>query len=212
MKLSYLAQQTRPDIAFAVNILAKFQIDAREHDKKALERILRYVRGTWDFGIHYVHTGKPATLITNNLRILNDAWHQWKVTPEGYADASYTQEIGRKSRNGYCFMMCGGAIDWFSKQQTVVALSSTEAEYISLSEAVKNALWYKHLLCELGFTINDPTLIHQDNQSTIAIAMNPINHKNVKHIDTKVHFLRDHLKKQDVRIAYCPTEEWLQIF
>src|ERR1700752_1446474 len=103
--------------------------------------------------------------------------------------------------------MCGAVIDWFCKQQPVVALSSTEAEYYALGEAVKNALWFRHLLGESGFTINDPTLIHQDNQSTIAIALNPINHRNVKHINVRRHFLRDHLKRNDVTLAYCPTED-----
>jgi hypothetical protein len=60
---------------------------------------------------------------------------------------------------------------------------------------------------EIDLTLNDPTEVHQDNKSTMAIAMNPIQHQRVKHMDVKVHFLRDHLDKQDVKLVYCPTED-----
>jgi hypothetical protein len=204
MKLAYLANQTRPDIAFTVNTLSQYQTDCREHDWKAVVHAVRYLRGTTDHGLFYTLESNPfATLHTNDTNFLDDT----TFIPEAYADASYAQEHGRKSRSGHVFMMAGAAITWFCKKQPVVALSSTEAEYYALSEAVKEALWLRQMLNEIEFRMNDPTVVHQDNLSTIAIAMNPIQHQRVKHMDVKVHFLRDHLDKKDVTLLYCPTED-----
>lgn len=204
MKLSYLAQQTRPDIIYAVNTLAQYQTDCREHEWKALMRICRYLKRTWDYGLYFSKDNNPlACLVTNDDNFLDDmAWY-----PLAYADASYARERDRKSRSGHVFLMRGAAVSWFCKKQPVVALSSTEAEYYALSEAVKEALWVRQLLTEVGFTLNDPVTIHQDNLSTIAIATNPIQHQRVKHMDVKVHFLRDHLDRQDIQLTFCPTKE-----
>ena len=130
-------------------------------------------------------------------------------TPKSYANASYAEEEGRKSRSGHVFMMANAAVTWYCKKQPVVALSSTEAEYYALSEAVKEALWIRQLLKEIGVPLNDPTTVHQDNLSTMAIALNPIQHQRVKHMDVKVHFLRDHLDKNDVKMLYCPTDDMI---
>jgi hypothetical protein len=105
-------------------------------------------------------------------------------------------------------MIGGAAVTWLCKKQGPVALSSTEAEYYALSETVKEALWIRQLMQELGFTSEKPTTIMEDNQSTIAIALNPINHQRTEHIDTRVHFIRDVVKREDVQIVYCPTQNW----
>ncbi|TPX42459.1 DNA-directed DNA polymerase, partial [Chytriomyces confervae] len=205
MKLSYLATQTRPDLSFTVNTLAQHQLDCREHDWKALLRALRYLKGTHDLGLYYRPECNPiATLHTSDKDFLDD--FKW-FYPHAHADASYAQEAGRKSRSGHVFLMAGAAVTWYCKKQPVVALSSTEAEYYSLSEAVKEALWIRQMLREVDFPLNDATVVHQDNLSTMAIALNPIQHQRVKHMDVKVHFLRDHLDKEDVTMVHCPTED-----
>ena len=201
MKLSYLAQQTRPDIAFTVNTLAQYQIEPRECHWKAIVHLLRYIRGTYDLGLYYHRNSSPMAIFTNSQNILEQ-----NDSPLGYADASYAEESDRKSRSAYVFMFCGAAILWYSKKQSVVALSSTEAEYYALGECVKEALWLRNLLEELSIRIDGPTKIMEDNQSTIAIANNPIHHQRVKHLDVKSHFLRDHITKGDVELVYCPTE------
>jgi hypothetical protein len=197
MKISYLAQQTRPDLMFAVYTLAQYQSVCTQHDMIALTRIMRYLRGTWDLGLTFTKdvSGKCIIMDQPDLR------------PEVYADASYAQEEGRKSRSGYVFLIAGAAVTWFSKNQPTVALSSTEAEYKALSDAVKEVLWIKMFIKELGLEgLNDVT-INQDNLSTIAIAKNPIGHARMKHVDVTYHFLRDHVEKQDVKLVYCPTED-----
>ena len=209
MKLAYLAQCTRPDLSFTVNTLAQFQNDCRVHDWKALEHAVRYANGTHYLGLVYIRNETQiATLHTNatSEEFLNaDAWGL--AIPVAYADASYAEEQGRKSRSGHVYMMAGAAVTWSCKKQPIVALSSTEAEYYSLSDVVKEALWMRQLLLEIGVPLNKPTLIHQDNLSTIAIAMNPIQHQRVKHMDVKVNFLHDHLQKEDIILTYCPTED-----
>jgi hypothetical protein len=195
MKLSWMANQTRPDLSYAVNTLAQYQRNCTETDWKAMLRILRYVRGTVDYGLYYQSSeGTSIDALTNE-------WH----LPEAYADASHAQEEGRKSRSGYVIKMAGAAVSWTTKNQPVVAISSTEAESYALSEAVKDVLWTRHVFAEVGDKINGPTIIHQDNRSTIAIAENPIQHQRVKHMDVRVHFLRDHLAKNEIKLVWCST-------
>jgi hypothetical protein len=202
MQLSYISNQTRPDISFAVNTLSQYQCDCREHDWNALMRIVQYVSGTFDHGLYYTNDTKPSAVMHVNRE-------EDKVIPEVFADASYAQEPGRKSRSGHVVIMSGAAVTWYCKKQPVVALSSTEAEYYALSESIKELLWIKQLLEEIGMTVNDPLTVHQDNQSTMAIAMNPIQHQRVKHMDVKAHFIRDHIDKKDVELIYCPTEDMI---
>jgi hypothetical protein len=201
MKLAYLSQQTRPDLCYTVNTLSQHQIDSREHDWKALIHVMKYLRGTIDIGLYYTKNCNPFATLHTNDDLSDDTW----FVPHAFADASHAQEVGRKSRSGHVIMMAGAAVSWFSKKQPVVSISSTEAEYYALSEAVKEILWVRQVFDEIGMPLNDPTVVHQDNQSTIAIAMNPIQHQRVKHIDVRVHFLRDHLDKGDVKLIWCPT-------
>jgi hypothetical protein len=180
---------------------------------------LRYLKDTHDYGLFFTNKDQThATLHTSEdypIAALNDSEKQnmhdecKKYIPTAYADASYAQDLGRKSRSGHVFMMAGAAVTWYCKKQPVVALSSTEAEFYALSEAVKESLWIRQLLNEIGLTLNDPTVVHQDNMSTMAIALNPIQHQRVKHIDVKVYFLRDHLDKRHVKLVYCPTEDMI---
>ena len=205
MRLSYMVQQTRPDMAYAVNTLAQYQVSPRECDWKALVHLLRYLRGTWDYGLYFNRPSDPIAVFTNmfNNQLVMDEY------PVGYADASYAEEHDRKSRSAFVFMFCGAAILWYSKKQPVVALSSTEAEYYALGSAVQEALWLRNLLAELSIAITGPTQIREDNKSAIAIATNPIHHQRVKHMDVKAHFLRDHLSKGDIELVYCPTEDMI---
>ena len=107
--------------------------------------------------------------------------------------ADWAGDVGtRRSTSGYAFLMNNGCISWRSKKQRTVALSSTEAEYMALTEATQEAVWLKALLCELGEMKNDDVVkIYEDNQSSIALAKNPEFHKRTKHIDIRYHFVRE---------------------
>ena len=204
MSLQYLAQNSRPDISFTVSYLAQYMEKPNDKDWDALMRILRYLRGTWDLGLYYHSSALPPMLHPSS-----DMMDEYLQTLEGFGDASHANEQGRKSRSGYCFILAGAAVSWYCKKQNVVALSSTEAEFIALSEAIKDALWYRHFFEELGWPLGTPVVVNQDNKSTIAVAMNPINHKMTKHIGTRVEFFRDHIKKNEIELIWCGTEDMI---
>jgi hypothetical protein len=199
-KLSYLALQTRPDIAYTVNVLAQFQIQPTMSDLKAAFRVLGYLRKTYNLGLYYQKKDIKLTVF-ESVTIPSD------LTPEGYADASYGTEKDRKSRSGYVFFLFGCAVHWMSKRQSTVTLSSTEAEFLALTEAIKEAVWMRQLLEELfGKQFSQPSTIHQDNQSTIAIALDPVHHQRVKHMDIKHYFIRQKLEEDIVKLVYCQSK------
>jgi len=210
-RVMYLAQQTRPDLLYTVNVLAQYQIAPTQDDLQAAFRMLLYLRKTYDWGLLYrksddrgitVFESEEITLPSKTTKgNLSD-----KAVPACYADASFAQEDDRKSRSGYLFMFLGCPVAWYSKKQATTSLSSTEAEINALIEGLKETIWFRNFLEELGFGITKPTTIHQDNKSVIAIAINPVHHSRVKHIEIKTHFIREHLDNQDVKLVYCPSE------
>ena len=105
-------------------------------------------------------------------------------------------------------MMNGGCISWRSKKQRTVALSSTEAEYMALSEATQEAVWLKVFLCELGEMAKDEAVkIYEDNQGSIALAKNPEFHKRTKHIDIRYHYVRELVEDKKVEVFYVSTDD-----
>ena len=103
--------------------------------------------------------------------------------------------------------MAGGAISWSSRIQSVVALSSTEAEYIAASRATQEAYWLRELLKELGHEQKTPTHLLCDNQGALALSKNPGNHSQTKHIVLRFHHIQEAVTKGDIKVEYCPTEE-----
>ena len=186
MQAAWVATQTRPDIAYTVNTLAQYMKNPNSSDMSALVYLFRYLRGTYDWGL--VFSCEPG-----------------EFSLKGFADASFAEEQGRKSRSGYSVFIDDCIISWFSKKQTIVALSSTEAEYVALSEIAKEILWMRELCKEVGQELKDATSILEDNKSAIAIANDPVHHGRVKHIQVKTHFFRDHLKKGHLKLEYVPT-------
>ena len=140
-----LAVSTRPDIAFAVNSLARFNSNPPNDHWKALKRVLRYLKGTSNVGILFKQDGSDKCI--------------------GYSDADWAGDTtDRKSTFGYIFMLSGGPISWSSKKQKCVALSTAEAEYVALSGAAQECLWLRQLEKELECSSDGPTLIYEDNQ------------------------------------------------
>ena len=182
---------TRPDIAFALSIVSRYCNNPDSTHVAAVTRILRYIKGTLHEGI--IFRGKQ-----NILELI------------GYTDADYdSAKDERKSTSGWLFCLGGGPISWSSKRQSVVALSSCEAEYIALNEAGKEAVWLQRILKELGLIkySPSPTLIHEDNQGTIALAENPEFHRRTKHIDIRYHWVRDAVIRKLITIKQIPTAE-----
>ncbi|XP_055837853.1 uncharacterized protein LOC129906201 [Episyrphus balteatus] len=130
--LLFAAQVSRPDISYAVNNLSRFNQNPGKAHWTAAKRILRYLKGTADFKLCYSKNDEDDKLLT------------------GFCDADYAANIDdRRSVTGYVFKMLGGAISWCSRKQPTVALSTTEAEYMSLSTPIQEALWLTGLKKEL---------------------------------------------------------------
>ena len=125
--LMYAAIGTRPDITYAVTALSQYlQNPGRPHWEQA-KRVIRYLKGTRDYELKF----GPSR----------------GADQEGFTDANWANDTDdRHSICGYVFTLNGGAISWSSKKQSVVALSSTEAEYIGITHAAKEATWIRHLL------------------------------------------------------------------
>src|SRR5271154_1801352 len=115
----------------------------------------------------------------------------------------------RRSTTGYIFYLSEGVISWSSKRQATVALSSTEAEYMALTQATKEAIWLRTLLDELGFKQHDATTLFEDNQSCIALTKNPIHHACTKHIDIQHHFVHEKVESADITLTYLSTDEMI---
>ena len=184
--LMYLATCTRPDIAYAVGMLARFSSKPNRSHWVAAKRVLRYLKGTMNYGLLY--SGDSDVL--------------------AYSDADWAGDVDdRKSTSGYMFQIAGGPVSWKSRKQDTVALSTAEAEYVALSSAAQECIWLQRLLCELGKPLGGPTVILEDNQSSIAMARNPQFHGRAKHIDIKHHFVRERVSDGSIELKYCPTNE-----
>ncbi len=171
-ELQFLANATRPDIAYAISQLLAYTTNPTMQHVTALKCVLRYLSGTRSYAITY-----------ND--VLDHPNHFF-----GYADAAFANVDDQKSTFRYVFMMAGGVITWYAKKQSITALSSTEAEYIALSEVAHEAHWLRSLFLELGFTQILPTTIRGDNEGSIAMTKNPQFHKRSKHIGLQYHSIR----------------------
>lgn len=188
--LMYLAVNTRPDIAVGTSILARRVEEHRQADWTEFKRIFRYLNGT-----------KDRKLKLGNKSVQNNSLI-------GYADADWAGDSAdRKSNTGFVFKYLGAPIAWCSRKQNLVTLSSTEAEYIALSETVKEAIWMNRILKDFYQTVSDSVTIYEDNQSCIKLIQDEKSCQRTKHIDTKFHFIRELYKSGTIDIKYCPTSD-----
>ena len=200
--LMHLMVYTRPDIAFALSKLSQFMSYPAEHHAQGAKALLRYVRSTADMKVTY--GAQAATLV-------------------GFSDADYAADkTDRKSTLGQVFMFAGGPISWASRKQKSVATSTTEAEYMALSECSRQAIWLAQLLKELGHPehINESLQVdlrslktgqtcvelRGDNMGSIKLVKNAQVGERSKHIDVAYHYIRELQKKKRVNVTYTPTD------
>ncbi|KAI0923982.1 hypothetical protein AcV5_010529 [Taiwanofungus camphoratus] len=186
--LMYLAITTRPDIQFAVSFLARFNSNPGPAHWNAVKHVFRYLQGSKHFKLTY----KP------------DSAQKMFVT---YSDAAHAdcRNTGR-STGGYVVKVGTGAISWSSKLQGIVTLSTTEAEYIAAVEAGKEILWMRNILTEFGYTIDMPSTLYIDNQSSLSVTKNPEHHGRMKHLDLRFYWLRDTVETGIITTEYMPTK------
>lgn len=182
------ATATRPDIMYSVSQVSRYMENPKEVHLQAVKRIIRYLKGTCEFGLFY-HKNGTRDLI-------------------GYTDSDYANDVeDRKSTSGYVFMMSKAAISWCSKKQQVVSLSTTEAEFIAAATSSCQAVWLRRILEAVGRNQTSPTVIYCDNSSTIKLSRNPVMHGRSKHIDVRFHFLRDLTRNETIELQHCSSKE-----
>jgi hypothetical protein len=187
--LTYLALSSRPDISAAVNFFSRFQSAPTDIHWSHLKRVLRYLKGTINYGLVFRRRNGATPLL-------------------GYADADWGKNLqDRRSISGNIFQVYDGTVSWMTRKQNTVALSSTEAEYVSLSQAFCEAIWLRNLLEELGVQVDHPVPLYEDNQSCIRIAEEPCDHKRMKHVDIRYNFLREKIQDGHFKVLYVPTTE-----
>lgn len=201
--LTYLQATTRPDIAMAVHQAARFSINPRLSHQRAVIRIGKYLKGSEDKGLIF----KPDP--SKGLECFVDADFAGGWNKSDSSDASSVM-----SRTGYVLMYCGCPITWCSKLQTEIALSTTEAEYIALSQAMREVIPVMELLKELNeiFETFIPTpKIHcktwEDNNGCLSLATNHKFTPRTKHIAIKYHHFRHHVKNGSISIHPINTTE-----
>ena len=190
--LLHLARGTRPDIANACRVLSKFLTRHNKTHWIAALRVLRYLKGTSNYGLVF------------------DGTLQDQVTYQLYSDASFANtDEERKSVTGYTVMMAGGPISTKSTKQGNITVSTAEAELVACSDACRESEWIWFLLEELGYKQTRPIQIHCDNQSVVAIAKNPGNHNGTKHIEIRHLYVRHLIDQKRATIKYCWTEDMI---
>ena len=188
-QLNYLAATTCPEISFAVHQCARFCAEPKELHYKAVKRIARYLVGTQDKGL----TLQPSDV---NLHCYADADFAGNYTPQDSSDPNSV-----KSRSGFVITYANCPIAWQSKLQTEIALSTTESEYISLSQATRTMLFLIELFTEIkeeGFEFVFPTskvfaTCFEDNSGCLELAKAPKLRPRTKHIAVKYHHFRSHV-------------------
>lgn len=180
--LLYIMIGTRPDIAYAVTKMAQYSANpSREHLNKALY-ICRYLAGTRHYAL--VYNGKSD------------------VGLEAYTDSDWAADTdNRQSTTGFFYKLANGIISWKSHAQKTIALSSTEAEYMALSDCGRQAAWYRNLFEEVGTTFG-PIPIYGDNQGSIFTASNPVQDRRTKHIDIRFHYIRQLVMNKAIELFF----------
>jgi len=186
--LMYLMISTRPDLAAALSILSRFLANPGTTHWEAAKKVLRYLRGTYQVGLKYVRTGS------------ND--------PVAFCDANWAGcPDTRRSTTGYVFLISSAAFSWCCRRQSTTAQSSCESEYLAESETIREAVWQRNFIKEIGFELEGPIVVGSDSESAIKLAADPVYHERTKHIDIRVHVIREHIRKGTATLIYVPTNE-----
>lgn len=185
--LMFASIVSRPDISYSVGAVSRYLENPGSTHVNAVKRIIRYLKGTNNYGIEYGGTS---------------------VVLKGYTDSDHGRDIDtRRSTSGYAFLINNGIVSWKSYLQKTVALSTTEAEYIAASDGVKEAIWLRQLLKDIGFEEKEATSIMIDNQSAIILTKNAELHQRTKYIDVRFHFIRDYVNNGMIKPIYIATED-----
>ncbi|SDA02671.1 BZ3500_MvSof-1268-A1-R1_Chr7-2g09554 [Microbotryum saponariae] len=188
--LLYISLGTRPDIAFAVSYLSRFANNPGRRHWIAVKHVLRYLRATYRDELLYARGPAKVTGVV------------------GYSDANWGACVDTSiSTMGYVFYLAGAAVSWSSKRQTRVADSTTDAEYLALSHAGKEAIYLNQLLSELHVCPIAAAHIFTDNEAAAAVAHDPVRTSGTRHIRLREHFVRDMVNRGDISLSHVGTAD-----
>jgi transposase InsO family protein len=184
--LNHLAVFTRPDIAFSVSKLSQFNSNPTAIHLKAALHVLRYLKGSRNLCIVYKRQEHTATIF-------------------GHSDSDWASDANdRRSFTGYLFMAYGGPVTWTSHKQTTIAHSTSDAEYMAISDASREALARIQFFQELGLS-TAPILILSDSETALDLANGTaINYRKAKHIDIKYHAIRHYIQEDKIQVNHLP--------
>ncbi|KAL6461078.1 hypothetical protein MHYP_G00310440 [Metynnis hypsauchen] len=191
--LIYLATCTRPDLCFVVGKLSQHFANPTEENWITVKHVLRYLRGTTDKQLTFRKSSDGLGL-------------------RAYSDADWGADTSdRRSTSGYCVSMSkdSSLVSWRSKKQPTVALSTCEAEYMALALTIQECIYLEQLLKGMDSYEYVQTVVHEDNQGTIALVKNPVCRQRCKHVDIKYHFIRSIIKERKMTLVYCPTDKMI---
>lgn len=184
-KLNFLVH-TRPDLAFAVQLLSQFNQQPCQAHYDAAIHVLKYIKGS-------LHQG-----------LLFNKTQDFKL--EAFCDSDWAAcPLTRRSVSGFFILFGGSPIYWKSKKQATVSLSSAEAEYRSMRRVCAELSWLTRLLSELQVDDITPIPLKCDNLAAIYIANNPVFHERTKHIDLDCHFVREKIQEGLISVSHVPT-------
>ncbi|GJR22397.1 putative ribonuclease H-like domain-containing protein [Tanacetum coccineum] len=184
--LMYLTT-SRPDIMYAVYACSRFQVTPKTSHLHAVKRIFRYLKGKPNLGLWYPRVSS--------------------FDLEAYSDSDYSgANLDRKSTIGGCQFLGRRLISWQYKKQTIMATSTTEAEYVAAANCCGQVSWVQNQLLDYGFNFMN-TKIYIDNESTICIVKNPVFHSKTKHIEIRHHFIRDAYEKKLIQVLKIHTDD-----
>ena len=189
--LLYLAGKTRPDIAYAVGLLSRYSSNPGPQHQKLADQLWKYLATTPSLGLYF---------------------HQMEPNIAQYVDADYGgDKATRRSTTGYISLFRGAAVTWRSTLQKTVALSSCEAEYMAIREAIKEALYIRAVTAEIPFLQDLLGLkeLYTDSQSAIDLALNPRHHQRTKHVDITYHFVRETVQEDLIQLRHIGTNDQL---
>ena len=189
--LIHLAVWARPDLAHAVSVLGRYIHNPAHKHWLAYERIAKYLIKTKDFRLVY---GSGDT-------------YGLEGEPYGMSDSDWGGNIDdRRSTGAYVFFLDGAGVSWKVKLSPTICLSTQEAEYVALSEAVKEALNICMLMRDLGFGTRTPTKLFCDNKGAITMSVHPANKPATRHMDMRIHNCRHHVEAGNVETLFESTQ------
>ncbi|DAZ97845.1 TPA: hypothetical protein N0F65_002515, partial [Lagenidium giganteum] len=193
--LLWLARCTRPDISFAVHRASRRTHAPTHGDWRMAKRILHYLIGTRDFSL----------LLRCSQNHTNAS-----VRVSAYSDANYAGDaVDRKSVSGGLVLLNDAPISWMCKKQTAVALSTAEAEFAAAVGTLTELIGVQALLQEIGVTVESPSVLFMDNQAAQLQLESETTSGRVKHVDVKLKFARDIVKKRTVTLKHGPTAKMI---